>query len=386
MTKFKLTGKPVSDELTDVLLRLEKGTYVPIEDIENTPEIRLARSCINNSIATNKLSGRDDLQDHILDMLQETGSATIDLNDRIQYNGDVKKDSRLDIVIGLPASGKSSAVVDVISQEFQSRIIDNDEAKKLIPEYNNGWGAGIVHEEAQKISERQLQLSIFNHENIVLPKVGSNADKMIKIINLAKKLDYEVNVHFVDLDREKALGRMLNRFVEDGRFLDPQLIDKYCNNIDGNKISRCYETLKKGGILNGYSKWNNDVKRGERPILIEAECKGEFIRNARTSGNMSNHIRDDGGVRNERSRSISGYGGKFGIMENTEQQRSHGKNQYDSQSGGKSYEKVTKKGILSKLSRYKENIKNDNYKKRCLIENSEEVYGNSNKNNKLPER
>lgn len=48
---------------------------MPIEDIENTPEIKLARSCINNSIATNKLSGRDDLQDHILDMLQEMGTS-----------------------------------------------------------------------------------------------------------------------------------------------------------------------------------------------------------------------------------------------------------------------------------------------------------------------
>lgn len=386
MTKFKLTGKPVSDELTDVLIRLEKGTYVPIEDIENTPEIKLARSCINNSIATNKLSGRDDLQDHILDMLQEMGTATIDLNDRIQYNGNVSKDSRLDIVIGLPASGKSSAIVDVISHEFHSRIIDNDEAKKLIPEYNNGWGAGVVHEESQMISERQLQLSLFNHENIVLPKVGSNPDKMIKIINMAKMLGYEVNLHFVDLNREKALGRMLNRFVEDGRFLDPQLIDKYCNNIDGNKISRCYETLKKGGVLNGYSKWNNDVKRGERPILIEAECNGEFIRNARTPDNISYHIRDDRGFRNERSSSISGHGRQFGIMENTEQQGSHGKNHNDSQSSRKSHEKVKKKGILSMLSRYKEQLKADNYKGRQLSENSKEFYGGSNNKNKIPER
>lgn len=314
------------------------------------------------------------------------GAATIDLNDRIQYNGNVSKNSRLDIVIGLPASGKSSAIVDVISQEFQSRIIDNDEAKKLIPEYNNGWGAGIVHEEAQMISERQLQLSLFNHENIVLPKVGSNPDKMTKIINLAKKLGYEVNVHFVDLNREKALGRMLNRFVEDGRFLDPQLIDKYCNNIDGNKISRCYETLKKGGILNGYSKWNNDVKRGERPILIEAACRGEFIKNARTSDNISNHIRDDGEIRSERSSSLSGHGRQFGIMENTEQQRSDGKNCYDSQSSGKRHEKVIKKGILSKLNLYKEQIKADQHRGRQLFEKGKEFYGDSNKKNSMPKR
>ena len=28
-------------------------------------------------------------------------------------------------------------------------LIDNDEAKRLFPEFNNGWGAGVVHEESQ---------------------------------------------------------------------------------------------------------------------------------------------------------------------------------------------------------------------------------------------
>lgn len=67
------------------------------------------------------------------------GAATLDADGRVQYNRDVRRDSRLDIVTGLPTSGKSSAVVDVISKKFHSRIIDNDEAKKPFSEYNNGW-------------------------------------------------------------------------------------------------------------------------------------------------------------------------------------------------------------------------------------------------------
>lgn len=46
--------------------------------------------------------------------------------------------------------------------------------------------------------------------NIVLPKVGSDADKlMTDYIAYAKDAGYKVNVHFVDLDRNKALGRMM---------------------------------------------------------------------------------------------------------------------------------------------------------------------------------
>jgi Zeta toxin. len=368
MSKFKLTGNPVSEELENVIQRLNTGTYVPIEDIENTPEIRLARSCINNSISTDRLSGREDLQEYVLEELQKKGSAVLDEEGRIQYNVDIRKDSRLDIVIGLPASGKSSAVVDVISNEFHSRIIDNDEAKKLLPEYNNGWGAGVVHEEAKIISEAQLQNSLRNHENIVLPKVGANPEKINEVVQVAKKLDYKVNVHFVDLEREKALGRMLNRFIEDGRFLDPELIDKYCNNVDGNKISKCYETLKKGGNLDGYSKWNNDVKRGKRPILVEAECTGDFIRDAGTAGNVSRNIRDDGSIRDKGGRSVSGHGGKSGPVENTDKQRGFKENKNDSPSGRRG-NGSTKQSILKKLAAYKGIISEESRKSRNAREN-----------------
>lgn len=350
---FKLTGKPVSENLQNVLQRLEKGIYVSIDEIEDTPELKLARSCLNNSIATDKLSGREELQEHILNQLQKKGAAVIDSNGKVQYNGVVSKNSRLDIVIGFPGSGKSTAIVDVISNEFHSQIVDNDEAKKLIPEFNDGWGAGVVHEESQKISEKQLLISLFNHENVVLPKVGSDYNKMNEIAAMAKTLGYEVNVHFVDLERGKALGRMLSRFVEEGRFLDPKLIDKYCNNIDGNKIARCYEMLKKGGMVDGYSKWSNDVERGERPILIEAECSGKFIKNARTSEHINNNIRNDGRVGGERSSGIQGRERKFRIMENPDKPRDNAKDFRNSQ---KSRRKSVKQSVLQKLERYKSNV------------------------------
>ena len=66
MAKFKLTGKQVSEEMTEVIQRLEQGAYVPIEDIENTPELQLARSCVNNSVSTHRLSGREELRERVL--------------------------------------------------------------------------------------------------------------------------------------------------------------------------------------------------------------------------------------------------------------------------------------------------------------------------------
>lgn len=81
---------------------------------------------------------------------------------------------------------------------------------------------------------------------------------------------YKVFVHYVEIKRNVALGRMLNRFLEDGRFLDPNLIDKYDNPEIGNKIQSTYDRLKNSKYIDGYSKWNNDVQKGEKPEMIES--------------------------------------------------------------------------------------------------------------------
>ena len=47
-------------------------------------------------------------------MLRRASSGKLDENGKIIYNSSVKKESRLEIVIGLPVSGKSSTIVDVL--------------------------------------------------------------------------------------------------------------------------------------------------------------------------------------------------------------------------------------------------------------------------------
>lgn len=341
----KLTNQPISKEMDKVLTKLKNGEWVGIEEIENTKEIKLARSCVSDTKQTSLLANREELQENILDKLEEIGSVVIDDNGEKSYNGYIECKSRLDIVIGLPASGKSSAIVDTISEEMHARIIDNDEAKKMIPEYNNGWGASTVHDESKFISNIQFQESLLQHENIVLPKVGSDAKKLDDIIRNAKAFGYEVNIHYVDLPRDKALGRMLNRFLEEGRFLDPQLIDKYCNEADGNKIERAYEELKKGGKIDGYSKWSNDVKRGCRPKLIESSCKGQFIEQAKSTRDFSLNLRTD------RS---SGRSGKQSVQEHVRESKGVGEFE---QKGKVSKSQEDLHGILSGAK--SEKIKSD---------------------------
>ncbi len=293
---FKLTDQPVSKEMQAVIEHLLNKEFVPMSVIKNVPEIKLAYSILNESGKRTKidLKSREPLRMSIYDKMLNIGSAVVDENGKVQYNGDVAKEARLDIIIGLPASGKSSTLVDPISTEYQSRLIDNDEAKKLFPEFNDGWGSAVVHEESQNICDKIFLHSILKGENIVLPKVGSNAEKLIaQYIDKAKSVGYKVYVHFADLDRNKAQGRMLSRFCETGRFLPLELIDKYAPVINGrteNHIESSYQFLKDSGLVDGFSKWDNDVNMGEKPILLEnIGCEGRFIDIARVEREEENN-------------------------------------------------------------------------------------------------
>lgn len=261
----KLTGEPVSEEMQSVLKRLANGENVPEAEIQQLKEIREANSCLGNGVPTVKLKDREGIQNGVYNRLQKSGSAVTDDSGHVSLTGEIRREKRLDIVIGLPASGKSSALVEPISEMYHSRIIDSDEAKKLLPEYNDGWGAGIVHKESQLISDRQFKAAVRKGENITYPRVGGDCDELTDIIAAVKKQGYSVYIHFNELDRNKALGRMINRFLETGRYIKPELVTKY-----GNGISATYETLKnRSELVDGFSKWSNDVPLGFRPKLIE---------------------------------------------------------------------------------------------------------------------
>lgn len=281
-----LTGLTISTHLQSIIDKCAMGKYVSLDEIRSTPEMKAAYSCISHQTPTIQLKDREDIEDHVFNVLRkygsvsldETGNPLVDSDGNTLYNNDVDQGSRLDIVIGLPASGKSSAIVDTISQEQHSMLIDNDEAKRLFPEYNKGWGVDIVHAESKIVGQRVFYDAIDQGKNIVLPKVGSNVEQLLNDYILpAKDKGYNVNVHFVDLDRNKALGRMLNRFIDKGRFLAPELIDKYANERDGNKVEKTFIELSNSIYVDGISKWNNDVAKGEKPLLKEVRGLADDI-------------------------------------------------------------------------------------------------------------
>ena len=281
----KLTGKKISKETYEILKKLEYGEAVTLDEIVSLPEIVEAKEKVleitDKFIADNpnfkdvpiKYVGthlidtaeRVQLINNILKERLESGSFTsLDSNGNEVYNGSVKRGKRIDIVIGLPAAGKSTATVNPLSQYYKSVVVDSDIIKGKLPEFNKGWGATLVHEESSAINMRMLREELLLGNNIILPIVGAKISSVENYINSAKEAGYEVHLHLNELNSSKTMGRMLRRYFKDGRFIPPEISFK-----NGDKPTKVYEELKNRGDLNGYSRWNNDVAKGQRPTLTE---------------------------------------------------------------------------------------------------------------------
>lgn len=267
---FCFTGRPISDNLFDILKRLTNNIDVPVEEIESTPEFEMGRSMCEIGEETINKPNRELIRQDIIENILNRGSLVKNEN-KIKFTGEVKKEKILDIVIGLPASGKSSAVVEVLSKIRNAKIIDNDEVKKQIKEFNNGWGAGLVHRESKLLNAVIFEESLKNGDNIILPKVGGYELDIRNIIDESRKYGYKVNLHYVELNRNLAMLRLLTRFITEGRFLSPNLIYQDNNNIIGNKIKNTYNNLINDNYIDGYTMWDNEVAMGEPPILLD--CK-----------------------------------------------------------------------------------------------------------------
>ena len=292
----KLTGEEITERTFVTLQKLERGEDVALSELATLKEVKegkLKKDALveefvakhpelkdvpQKDVGTYLINSpeREQLRNFILEKRKKEGSFTgVDKNGKEVYNGSVEKGKRLDIVIGLPASGKSSAIVNPLSEYYKSVVVDSDIIKGELPEFNDGWGASLVHEESSIINAELFAVFLKTGSNIVLPIVGAKTSSVEQYLNHAKDYGYDVHLHLNELPGSKATGRNLSRYFETGRFIDPDTTAKY-----GNKPTEVYAEMKARGDISGYSRWNNDVERGKRPYLIEISevnrAYGEF--------------------------------------------------------------------------------------------------------------
>lgn len=277
-TQSTTTEKPkASPELQSAIDRLTAGEDVSREEIDRIPEVAEVRALPKMNTADIQTPERQKLRSEVLEQLYQRGSYSSETRD---YTGEIAQERRADIVIGAPAAGKSSVLVDPLSEQHKSRVIDSDDAKKLLPEYDEGKGAGNVHRESSMIRNDLLVRAVENGDNLVWPTVGDKLDKLLRDIQNFRDNGYSVYLHLNELSASKATGRALGRYLSEGRFVDPEVVLKV-----GDKPTQNYNYIRQQeGLIDGYSHYSNDVPRGEKPILYEAGDAGRPLEGDRGRG------------------------------------------------------------------------------------------------------
>ena len=190
------------------------------------------------------------------------------VDDGLEYAvNSLRQERKAVIIMGPPASGKSS-IANPIARSLGASIVDADEAKKILPEFNNGIGASAVHEESSVLSDLVFSDLMEQGDNLVVPKVGADPDKIKDVIKRLKDNGYEVDLVDMVVNADEAFRRMIARFIATGRLIDPKYIEKV-----GNLPTETYNILRKEGVADGYSRINNEVaKDAVRPI--EEDTRG----------------------------------------------------------------------------------------------------------------
>lgn len=195
----------------------------------------------------------------------------------------VKNESEAYIIIGLPASGKSS-ISNHISDLMGAYILDSDYAKRKLPEFREyRSGASLVHLESdalifpQAIANKPQNFSslfercIQKKCNLCIPKIGYDPDSIKGLAIALNKVGYKVHLILVSLDRRKATIRAIKRYITTNRYVPIGLIfDGYANDPiltyyrlkNSNQYDKIFESF--GAI-------STDVNEGDKPLIVDIE-------------------------------------------------------------------------------------------------------------------
>lgn len=174
----------------------------------------------------------------------------------------LRKDRVAVIVLGPPAAGKSG-IANRLSDSLGAMIVDNDYAKRKIPEFHdNPIGAMLVHTESDEIingadgvRDRVQAMGA----NMVIPVVGKTYSGVAEKVRGLKADGYTVRLVNVVLPTDKVLGRAARRYDSSGRYVSLSYIAEDV----GEKPSMTYDRAKKEGLADEYLTLSTDVERGQ---------------------------------------------------------------------------------------------------------------------------
>ncbi len=226
-----------SDEAKALYERIVAGDYPTLEELEANPVVAQIDSlsayyiALYGSTLDIDSDYRRQIRGTIRDNFLKIGSARTERVDEetgkhhYVYDGPLKSEYKMVLVLGLPASGKSTFIVDPLSEEIGGFILDCDVIKEMIPEFqfSNGAGADAVHMESMEIMNRSMDAFLtgdMKGTNVILPLVSSDLDDLMNTyIKPFEEAGYTVKAMFREADPGDAAARVVMRELATGRII-----------------------------------------------------------------------------------------------------------------------------------------------------------------------
>ena len=266
-----------TDEARELYTRIKNEDYPDVEELKNSnvvaqiDELSAFGKAKYGNTSEIDTPERDKLREDVLKKFLAIGSARTESVDeetgraKYVYDGPLNKDYEMELVLGLPASGKSTRVSDPDSEEMGAFILDCDVIKELIPEYqeSHGIAADAVHMESMMIMDNAVKAFTegdMKGTNIVLPLVADDFDSLMEnYIKPFEEAGYNVRAKFVDCDVNVSMARNVARELETGRIINSAVVFSF-----GSKPEEVYEKLapmiNSKGVPYGYEEEEEELQ------------------------------------------------------------------------------------------------------------------------------
>ena len=192
---------------------------------------------------------RDALRKEITEQFLSLGSARTDHLDEhgfpvYVYDGPLKSEYQFELVLGLPASGKSTRIVDPDSEAMSAFILDPDVIKAELPEYKESHGAGAdaIHFESMNIFNEAIKAFTegdMKGVNAILPIVSSDLNDLLETyIRPFEAAGYNVKVKFREAKPNEAASRVVMRELQGGQLISSAVAFSF-----GDEVEAVYREL-----------------------------------------------------------------------------------------------------------------------------------------------
>ena len=245
-----------TDEARKLYTRIRKNDYPSMKELKKSPVVAQLDALshyyitLYGNTADINTPERQELREKVLQEFLSIGSAR-KISDptakraKYVYDGPLNKNYQMTLVLGLPASGKSTMYTDPNSEKTGAFILDCDVVKTLLPEYQETYGAAgdAVHWESFNIMDKAMESFLTGEmkgTNIILPIVAPNFDELTnKYIKPFEAAGYEVRAVYIDVPENVSFARNIARQLDSGRVYRSAVAASF-----GKKPKKVYNKLK----------------------------------------------------------------------------------------------------------------------------------------------